>query len=123
MRITKEMVEGMGGTSCPSFDRFQNICLQAYSALRRSAPLLLTLLRLMSDGGIQDLSARSNLSTDEVLAEVESKLQLGLSDVDADVHMTWVIRQSVNARAPAIMDIFHDAAQAARNFTVQRRLS
>jgi phosphatidylinositol 3-kinase len=56
MKLTKEMVVGMGGPDSQEYKAFLSFCLQAYRVLRKSASLVLTLIRLMRDAGIKDLS-------------------------------------------------------------------
>jgi phosphatidylinositol 3-kinase len=50
------MVEGMGGMESVHYNRFKIFCCQAYNWLRNSASLILNLLNLMVDAGIEDLS-------------------------------------------------------------------
>lgn len=49
-------VIGMGGPNSTHYKAFLSFCLQAYRVLRKSANLVLNLVRLMKDAGIRDLS-------------------------------------------------------------------
>ncbi|CAM9479394.1 unnamed protein product [Chrysoparadoxa australica] len=55
-RLTREMIEAMGGPSSPHYEKFKTYCCQAYIWLRRSASLTFNLLSLMVDAGIEELS-------------------------------------------------------------------
>ncbi len=46
-KLTKEMVEGMGGMGSATFGRFKQYCCQCYNLLRKSANLILNLIHLM----------------------------------------------------------------------------
>lgn len=56
MRLTKEMIDGMGGPESNNYKRFKSYCCQAYNILRKSANLVLNLLNLMRDAGIEALA-------------------------------------------------------------------
>jgi phosphatidylinositol 3-kinase len=49
------MVDAMGGTSSTHYSRFQSLCYTAFIGLRKNANLLLNLIALMVDAGIQDI--------------------------------------------------------------------
>lgn len=56
---------------------FNFFLTQSYNWLRKSANLILNLLSLMGDAGIQDISKRSDLP--KVLVKVEEKFRLDLT--------------------------------------------
>lgn len=66
VRMTKEMIDGMGGPNSRNYDRFKRYCCQAYNILRKSANLVLSLLNLMRDAGIEALAE----APDTTLAKV-----------------------------------------------------
>jgi phosphatidylinositol 3-kinase len=55
---------------------------QSYNWLRKSANLILNLLSLMGDAGINDISKRSDLP--KVLVKVEEKFRLDLTGTTLD---------------------------------------
>ena len=111
MRITTQMVDGMGGRDGDGFRRFMSACCQAYKVLRTNATLILTLLRLMGDAGIE--SMRDNPTA--VCAEVQQKLRLDLTDDGrAEAHLAEIVRVSADAKMPAVMDFFHDFAMSGK---------
>ena len=80
--------------------------------LRNSASLILNLLSLMADAGIPDFSINAN--PDTVLAKIEEKFRLDLSNEQAEAFFAGLINESVNAIAPRIMEIAHQFAVARR---------
>jgi len=76
-RFTRSMAEAMGGEDSEYYHKFKTYCCQSYNWLRKSANLVLNLLSLMGDAGINDISKRSELS--KVLLKVEEKFRLDLT--------------------------------------------
>lgn len=76
-RLNQPMVDAMGGEDSEHYARFKTLCCQSYNWLRKSANLILNLLSLMGDAGIQDISKRSDLG--KVLMRVEEKFRLDLT--------------------------------------------
>lgn len=59
MKLSHEMVEGMGGTGNAAesqFEQFRQYCFTAYTTLRRSSSLILNLFALMQDANIPGLA-------------------------------------------------------------------
>lgn len=55
VKVCKEMVDAMGGTTSSHYARFQSLCYTAFIGLRKNANLILNLFALMVDAGIQDI--------------------------------------------------------------------
>lgn len=102
------MAEAMGGENSEIFIKFKGYCCQAYNWLRKSANLMLNLLSLMGDAGIQDISMKSDIT--KVLAKVEEKFRLDLTDEMAEQHFLTLINESLNAFAPRVMEVLHQIA-------------
>lgn len=85
---------------------------QSYNWLRKSANLVLNLLSLMGDAGIQDISRRSDLP--KVLLKVEEKFRLDLTDEQAEQFFLGLINESLHSIAPRIMETMHKLAVAMR---------
>mmetsp|Transcript_23644 Transcript_23644/g.47005 ORF Transcript_23644/g.47005 Transcript_23644/m.47005 type:complete len:144 (+) Transcript_23644:18-449(+) len=113
-RLTREMVDGMGGGDGQEYGRFVSFACQAYNVLRKSAGLVLNLLRLTSDAGIEDLSNNPNADADGIIAKVEEKFRLDLSDEQAENYFQGLIDASLGAFAPRVMEVFHQIAVATR---------
>ena len=108
------MVDGMGGTDSPEYRQFCSLACQAFNILRKSAGLVLNLLRLMSDAGIDDLSNNPSADTDGVIAKVEERFRLELTDEQAEHYFNGLINDCLSALAPRVMDMFHQMAVARR---------
>lgn len=113
-RLTREMVEGMGGMESSEYRQFCSLACQAFNALRKSAGLVLNLLHLMSDAGIEDLSHNPSADAEGVIAKVEERFRLELTDEQAERFFLGLISDSLAAIAPRLMDVFHSIAVARR---------
>lgn len=108
------MVDGMGGTESSNYRQFTSLACQAFNVLRRSAGLVLNLLHLMSDAGIEDLSNNPSSDVDGVIARVEERFRLDLNDEQAERYFTGLINDCLAAIAPRVMEIFHSFSVARR---------
>jgi len=111
-RLTQSMVDGMGGDK--EFTQFKSLCCQTYNCLRRSAPLVTSLLNLSKEANIPDLSNHPTLEPDEVINKVEEKFRLDLNDEQAEHFFLSLINDSVSALAPRVLEVFHQIAVARR---------
>ena len=111
-RFTRAMVDAMGGEESEYYAKFKTTCCQAYVWLRKSANLILSLLSLMGDAGIPDMSIHSDLPT--VLEKVESRFRLDLTDELAEQFFLGLIVETINAIAPRIMELAHQIAVSRR---------
>lgn len=105
-RLTKEMVEGMGGVQSQHYLKFQTYCCQAFNWLRKSADLILNLLNLMADAGIEELSK----DPETALQKVQEKFRLDLSDEQAEQYFLGLITDSVTALFPLLTEFIHKLA-------------
>jgi Phosphatidylinositol 3- and 4-kinase/Phosphoinositide 3-kinase family, accessory domain (PIK domain)/Phosphoinositide 3-kinase C2 len=105
MRLTKEMIDGMGGPDSANYGRFKGYCCQAFNILRKSANLILSLLNLMRDAGIEALAE----APDAVLGKMLEKFRLDLDDEAAEQVFLRLVDESVAALAPAFFEIVHRA--------------
>ncbi|CAM9382187.1 unnamed protein product [Pylaiella littoralis] len=109
-RLTKEMVEAMGGPDAPHYTVFKSLCCQAYRHLRKCAYQYLNLLSLMSGAGIKDLAD----DPAAVLQLVRDRFKLDLTDEQADAHFLGLVSQSMTALAPRVLEVMHQIRVAAR---------
>ncbi|GAX24386.1 phosphatidylinositol 3-kinase [Fistulifera solaris] len=113
-RLTREMVDGMGGIDSTEYRQFCSLACQAYNALRKSASLVLNLVHLMADAEIEDLCNNPAGDADFVIASFEQRYRLDLTDEQAEKHFTGLITDCLSAIAPRVMDVFHSFAVARR---------
>ncbi len=109
-RFSKEMMEAMGGVDSPNYKRFRMYCCQAYTILRKRAQLILNLLNLMVDAGIEELSNDPR----GALGGVEGKFRLDLTDEQAENFFLSLIDDSLKAIAPIVLEKMHQFAVARR---------
>lgn len=110
MKLTKEMVDCMGGQDSQHYDKFKQYCFLAYTALRKSSNLILNLFGLMIDANIPDI----RLEPDKAVLKVRERFHLELSEEEALTTLNQVIEDSQTAFAPVVIDKLHEWAQAFR---------
>ncbi len=110
MRITKEMIDGMGGPESRNYSRFRSYCCQAYNILRKSANLVTVLLTLMRDAGIEDLHP-DPITT---IAKLHEKFRVDIDDEAADAVFLRLVDDSVAAMFPAFFEMLHKIRVAMR---------
>lgn len=108
------MVEGMGGVDSVEYRQFCSLACQSFNVLRKSAGLVLNLLHLMSDAGIEDLSNNPSADAEGIIAKVEERFRLELTDEQAERYFVALISDCLAAIAPRVMDVFHSLAVARR---------
>lgn len=108
------MIDGMGGTESKEYMQFCSLACQAFNTLRKSAGLILNLLHLMSDAGIEDLSNNPSADALGVITKVEERFKLELTDEQAESFFIGLIGESMSALAPRVMEVFHQLSVARR---------
>ncbi|KAJ5104929.1 hypothetical protein NUU61_002276 [Penicillium alfredii] len=110
MKLCKEMVEGMGGTTSPHYLQFKQYCYTAYTTLRKSANLILNLFSLMVDANIPDI----RVEPDKAVLKVKERFHLEMSEEEAIRHFEQLIGDSVNAIFGVVIDRLHEFVQGWR---------
>ena len=105
MKLSKEMIEAMGGADSQSHVQFRIWCCEAFNILRARSNLILNLLMLMVDAQIQDLRGEHDVLT------VAKKFRLDLNNEEASRYFQKLINESTEAIVPQIVDRLHDVAQ------------
>ncbi|KAJ2882438.1 Phosphatidylinositol (PI) 3-kinase [Coemansia aciculifera] len=111
MKLCKEMVEAMGGMESLMYQRFKSHCFVAFSILRKSSNLILNLFSLMIHSNIPDVA----VAPDQVVAMVQDKFRLDLSEEEAMRYFQTLISDSVKALFPQVIETIHKWAQYWRN--------
>ncbi|KAL7062070.1 hypothetical protein AAHC03_01522 [Spirometra sp. Aus1] len=111
VRLTKAMIEAMGGHQTKLFNEFWKICLTAFLSLRRHANLFLTLFSLVHDTGIHDV-ARDPSKACEFLKE---RFCIDQTDEKAAFRFASRLTDSVKAFVPEMMERIHSVVQYMRN--------
>ncbi|GAC95422.1 hypothetical protein PHSY_002998 [Pseudozyma hubeiensis SY62] len=105
VKVCKEMVDAMGGTSSPHYARFKAFCYTAFTNLRKNANLILNLVALMVDANIPDI----RLEPDKAVLKVQDKFLLGLSEDDAIKEFEGLLNET--SYLSTVFDRLHDMAQ------------
>nr|XP_006823983.1 PREDICTED: phosphatidylinositol 3-kinase catalytic subunit type 3-like [Saccoglossus kowalevskii] len=107
MKLSKEMIEAMGGANSEQYHEFRKYCYTAFLHLRRYANLILNLFSLMVDANVPDIA----LEPDKTVKKVQDKFRLDLSDEEAVLYMQTLIDVSAAAVFAAVVEQFHKFAQ------------
>ncbi len=107
MKITREMIEGMGGSQSEETKRFRSYCYNCFLILRKNANLVLNLFNLMVDSNVQDIA----LDRDKTIMKVQEKFRLDLNDEQAVQFFEGLINDSINAMFARISEAVHRWAQ------------
>ncbi|KAG6452076.1 hypothetical protein O3G_MSEX007452 [Manduca sexta] len=107
MKLSKEMVEAMGGIHSEHYHKFRKLCYTAFLHLRRHANLMLNLFSLMVDASVPDIA----LEPDKAVKKVQDKFRLDLGDEEAVHYLQNLLDMSVTAVMAALVEQFHKFAQ------------
>lgn len=110
MKLSKEMVDCMGGSNSEHYRQFKQYCFLAYSALRKNSNLILNLFSLMVDANIPDIK----LEPDKAVLKVKERFHLELSEEDAIRQLERIMDDNLNALVPVVIDKLHELVQAFR---------
>ncbi|CED84076.1 atypical pikk pi3k protein kinase [Phaffia rhodozyma] len=105
VKLSREMIEAMGGPTSPHYLRFKHLCHTAFSNLRKSANLILNLVALMVNSGVQDIK----LEPDKAVAKIQENFMLHLSEEQAMEQFEGLLNQT--SLLTAVFDVIHDWAQ------------
>lgn len=111
MKISAEMIIGMGGPLSKGYTKFLSLCCQAYNVLRKHSRLIISLFVLMTDAKIRDINGVIGSDPKKNLMKLEEKFRLDLDDGSANQFMQDKISESKNALFPKIMEEMHRWAQ------------
>lgn len=107
MKLSKEMVDTMGGINSEHYHEFRKQCYTAFLHLRRHANVMLNLFSLMTDASVPDIA----LEPDKAVKKVEDNLKLNLTDEEAVQHLQNLLDISLTAVMPALVEQIHKIAQ------------
>ncbi|KAI8918613.1 kinase-like domain-containing protein [Powellomyces hirtus] len=111
MKLSREMVEAMGGASSQSYQKFKSYCVVAFNSLRKNANLILNLFSLMINANVPDIA----IEPDKAVLKVQDRFRLDLSDEEAIQYFQGLINESIGAVFPQVMEKIHQVAQLLRS--------
>ncbi|XP_045450197.1 phosphatidylinositol 3-kinase catalytic subunit type 3 [Melitaea cinxia] len=107
MKLSREMVEAMGGVADPLYQEFRTLCYTTFQNLRRHANLILNLFSLMVDASVPDIA----LEPEKAVQKVMMNLRLDLGEEEAIQHVQNLLDVSVSAVMAALVEQLHKFAQ------------
>ncbi|KAF2861567.1 phosphatidylinositol 3-kinase [Piedraia hortae CBS 480.64] len=112
MRLSREMVDGMGGAAATmhkesQFEAFRQYCFTAYMTLRRQSSLILNLLALMQDARIPGLAVFGT----EAVHKVEERFKLEMSEAEAVTFFSRMVESEISSWSGQIIDRLHAFTQ------------
>eukprot|EP00730_Choanoeca_flexa_P019747 TRINITY_DN9656_c0_g1_i4.p1 TRINITY_DN9656_c0_g1~~TRINITY_DN9656_c0_g1_i4.p1 ORF type:complete len:873 (+),score=193.66 TRINITY_DN9656_c0_g1_i4:22-2640(+) len=110
MKLTKDMMEAMGGTNGEAAQRFRSHCHNCFLILRKHANLILNLVGLMMDSNVQDIAYFG----DKAVSKVYDKFKLELDDEQAVKYFQDLLEASIAALFPRLVEALHTLAQNMR---------
>ncbi|KAI1873970.1 uncharacterized protein JN550_003239 [Neoarthrinium moseri] len=112
LKLSKEMVDAMGGFSPPSelYLQFKQYCFLAFTALRKSSNLILNLFSLMVHANIPDIK----IEPDKAVFKVKDRFHLDLNEEDAIRLLEGIMEDSLTGFMPVMIDRLHAFTQALR---------
>jgi phosphatidylinositol 3-kinase len=107
VRITDDMVSGMGGKDSDNYARFASMAGAAFLTLRRpeNVRLLLSLVRLMEHSRIPDIS--ENQSIGKSLRGMRDRFRLDLNDQEAVAFMECLVESAQSSKMAMAVDAIH----------------
>ena len=107
MRITEDMVNGMGGRDSDNYAKFLSMAGASFVTLRHhaNARVILSLIRLMVPSALPDVSVNQN--ADLVVSAVRDRLHLDLSDDKAIAYIEGLIENSIASKMWLAVDVIH----------------
>ena len=116
IKLCKEMVEGLGGTTSPQYAQFKQYCFTAYTTLRKSSSLVLNLFSLMIQSSVQDvrLVEEQMGGIGGAVGKVRERFNLDVSEEEAVRLLDQVLADSVNAVFGVVIDRLHEFVQGWR---------
>lgn len=107
VRITDDMVYGMGGRDSDNYARFVSMMGAAFVALRRpeSVRLLLSMVRLLEHSCLPDLTEHQTL--EQALQGLRDRLRLDLSNADAVAYMEGLVESALSSKVALAVDAIH----------------
>ena len=112
LRFTKEMLEALGGEDAQDFKLFLRIATQAYLVLRRSASVILNMIRLMFHAEIPGISGQQTPET--AILTVYERFRLNLTEQEAAEHLARTISEAHTSVLPVVMEEMHKLAVSFR---------
>ena len=100
-KVSKDMVDYMGGKDSENYKRFTQKCVNAYLELRESARSIINMFYLMVDSGI------THINNIESLKKLHERFNPGMTKEDAKNKFLKELDESLNSYTSEIKEKFH----------------
>eukprot|EP00049_Salpingoeca_infusionum_P011800 m.207772 g.207772 ORF g.207772 m.207772 type:complete len:842 (+) comp15030_c1_seq2:158-2683(+) len=110
IKLTKEMIDAMGGADSEYVRKFRSYCYICFLILRRHAKLFRNLFALMKDSNVCDIA----IDRDKTITKLLEKFCLDLDDERAIKHFQEQLHNSLAAVFPKLVEAAHSFAQLLR---------
>lgn len=107
MKLTKEMVEAMGGANGEDMPKFREYCYNAFLIIRKHENLITNLFSMMVESGVQDIA----LDPDKTVGKVQEKFLLELGEEEAVKRFQEVLDESIGSMFAVLVERIHTWAQ------------
>jgi hypothetical protein len=107
MRITEDMVDGMGGRDSDNFAIFLSLTCAAFLTLRRPENVrhLLSLVRILDVSALPDVS--ENQTTEAAILGIRDRLRLDLTQDETISFMEKLVEDSLSSKLWIAVDVIH----------------
>ena len=110
IRLTREMVDAMGGTQSEYFKEFKKLFHTCFLQLRKHANLFLNLFALMRDSNVPNIAEEP----DRALQKLQERFHLTDTEEELVSRLHKLIDESLGALGATIAEKFHNLAQSWR---------
>ncbi|KII72588.1 Phosphatidylinositol 3-kinase catalytic subunit type 3 [Thelohanellus kitauei] len=107
IKLSTEMVDGMGGLNSKEFEYFLKLCTLAFIHLRRQSHTIINVFSLLVNSNLGEISAEP----DKAVMKLFEKFRLDLDDVEAQSHLITLIYDSHKAVFAPFVEKIHKLAQ------------
>ena len=106
MRITKEMVDAIGGFNSSHYKKFKEICSVSYNCLRRHCNIFMKILLLLPDASPPINKNKISITQGQLKDEIFKRFLPGQNYAEAKLHLTQKIDTSSQMYS-SLIDFFH----------------
>ena len=103
-KITKDMVDCIGGVNSERYKKFKQKCVNAYLILRDNARTIVNMFYLMIDSGIPDLNANEILN-------IHRNFEPDLTKEQASISFLKKLEDTLNSYIPYVIETIHGVGQ------------
>jgi len=100
IRVTKSMIEAMGGENSKHYKKFTELCVKIYNCLRRNIDIFMHLLIFLSK-----ISPEIGKTEEEIREEIFKRFIPGEDDIEAELHIVEILQE--DNHTAQLKDLIH----------------